>query len=112
MDFRDGIGHAFIPIVVMRPLLRVSLLLAAFGAFHGVQACASETPDPGLNPQPLPPEENKDNVRNPEETAQDPNAGVGGGSTSGGSSSSGGSSGQPPADGDAGDGGGDSGGDN
>ena len=68
--------------------------------------------DSNLNPQPLPPEDQKDNTRTPEEAAQDPNT-AGGGSTSGGSSSSGGSSGAPVADGDAGDGGGgDSGGDN
>ena len=111
MDFRDGIGHAFIPKVAMRPLHRVLLLVAALTAIHGVQACATETPDPGLNPQPLPPEDQKDNSRG--EEAQDPNTGVGGGSTSGSTSSSGGSSGSAPvADGDAGDGGGDSGGDN
>lgn len=111
MDFQDGIGHASYPEVVMRPLHRVLFVLAALVAFQGVQACASETPDPGLNPQPLPPEDQKDNSRSPEEAAQDPNAtGAGGGSTSGGSSS--GSSGPPAADGDAGDGGRDSGGDN
>lgn len=106
MDFRDGIGHAFIPLVVMRPLHRVLFLVAALAAVHGVQACATETPDPGLNPQPLPPEDQKDNTRNPEEVAQDPNGG-------GGSTSSGGTTGTgtPAADGDAGDGGGDSGGD-
>jgi hypothetical protein len=93
----------------MRPLVRAVLVLAALAAFQGVQACASETPDPGLNPQPLPPEENKDNVRDPEEVAQDPNA-TAGGSTS---SSGGSSSGSPAADGDAGGAdGGDSGGDN
>jgi uncharacterized membrane protein YgcG len=111
LDFRAGIGHAFTPQVVMRPLHRVLFVLAALAAIQGVQACASETPDPGLNPQPLPPEDQKDNTREPE-GAQDPNTGVGGGATSG-SSSSGGSSGSPVADGDAGDGGGgDSGGDN
>ena len=95
----------------MRPLHRVLFLVAALAAIHGVQACATETPDPGLNPQPLPPEDQKDNTRTPEEAAQDPNTGVGGGSsggsTSSSGSSSGGSSGAVPADGDAGDGGGD-----
>jgi hypothetical protein len=111
LDFRAGIGHAFVPQVVMRPLHRVLFVLAALAAVHGIQACASETPDPGLNPQPLPPEDQKDNTRSPEdEAAQDPNTGVGGGSTSG--SSSGGSSGAPVADGDAGAGGGGDSGDN
>jgi hypothetical protein len=106
LDFQAGIGHAYLPEVVMRPLHRVLFVLAAFAAFHGVQACASETPDPGLNPQPLPPEDQKDNTRSPEEeAAQDPNTGLGGSSSSGGSSS-----GLPSANGDAGDGGGDSGG--
>lgn len=112
MDFRDGIGHAFIPEVVMRPLHRVLFLVAALAAVHGVQACATETPDPGLNPQPLPPEDQKDNTRNPEEAVQDPTGPGAGGSTSSGGSSSGGSSGATANDGDAGDGGGDSGGDN
>jgi hypothetical protein len=109
LDFRAGIGHASYPEVVMRPLHRVLFVFAAFVAFQGVQACASETPDPGLNPQPLPPEDQKDSRTN-EEAAQDPNGsstGAGGGSTS-----SGGTSPPPAADGDAGDGGGDSGGDN
>jgi hypothetical protein len=111
LDFRDGIGHASIPEVVMRPLHRVLLVLAALVAFQGIQACASETQDPGLSPQPLPPETG-DTVRNPEE--QEPSKSTGGGA--GGSSSSGSSSGTTGPgpgvnDGDAGDGGTD-GGDN
>jgi len=94
----------------MRPLRRVLFVLAALAAVHGVQACASETPDPGLNPQPLPPEDQKDNTRNPEEVAQDPNA-VGGSTSSGGSSSSGSSGATAPDATDGGDGG-DAGGDN
>lgn len=105
MDFRAGIGHAFFPGVVMRPLHRVLWVLAAFVALQGVQACASETPDPGLNPQPLPPQDEP--VRSPETIEE-------GKSTGGGSTSSGGTtSGEPNAgvDGDAGDAGdGDSGG--
>ena len=96
----------------MRPIHRVLFVLAAFAAFQGVQACASETPDPGLNPQPLPPEQGDDKNRGPEE-ANEPGQSTGGGATS--SSSSGGSSGGAPpvaADGDAGDAGKDSSGDN
>ena len=93
----------------MRPAYRVVVVLAALAAFQGVQACASEAPDPGLNPQPLPPQEEEKNDNRAPGEAQEPTTGAGG-STSG--SSSGGSSGLPAADGDAGDGGGDSGGDN
>jgi hypothetical protein len=93
----------------MRLLHRVLFVIAAFVAFQGVQACASETPDPGLNPQPLPPQDEKTNDRTGEE-AQDPNGSTTG---AGGSTSSSGGSGPAPADGDGGDaGGGDSGGDN
>lgn len=93
----------------MRPLHRVLLVLAAFLAFQGVQACASE--DPGLNPQPLPPEQKDDQARSPEEAVADPSKAAGGSTSSGGSTTSGGPN--AGGDGDGGDaGGGDSGGDN
>jgi hypothetical protein len=84
----------------MRPLYRVLLAVAVCVAVPGVQACSTESPDPGLNPQPLPPEDKKDQNTG-DETTRSPGGefdsngtgtGAGGstGSTSSGSSSSGG----------------------